>query len=429
MKIRILIVVVLLCNFMSMTVYAADSYQYCTDSIHLKTEVFNPATAAQDYLDQLTTDQKERSDAYFEGSYWISLWNILIEVLVAWIFLSLGLSKWIKRIATKAKKVNIQNLIYISLYLLFVFLLTFPMNVYTGFIREHQYNLSNLTFGGWLGEELKSLLVSLILGAPVFMLLYIAIQKTGNRWWVWGGGIGVLFLVISVFIGPIFISPLFNKYKPLEDGHLKKEILSIARANGVPADNVYQFDASKQSTRISANVSGIGSTIRISLNDNLLNRCSTEEIKAVMAHEIGHYVLNHIYKLILMSGLLMIVGFAVINWAYHRIIRQFGQIWDVHSISDIGGFPLIVLLFAAFFFISSPVQNNISRTTEIEADYFGLNAAREPDGFASVTMKLSEYRKISPGHWEEILFYDHPSGKTRVTNAMIWKGEHLRIDP
>jgi STE24 endopeptidase len=219
----------------------------------------------------------------------------------------------------------------------------------------------------------------------------------------------------------VFISPLFNKYEPLSEGKLKSEILSLARANGVPAGNVYQFDASKQSKRISANVSGFGSTIRISLNDNLLNRCTPAEVKAVMAHELGHYVLNHMYKLLILIGFIILL----VNWGFNWAIHRWGNKWQIASISDIGGLPLFMFLFTLFFFFATPVQNNISRTIEIESDYFGYNAAQEPDAFASIAMKLSEYRKISPRRLEEILFFDHPSGRTRVHNAMVWKSEHL----
>jgi STE24 endopeptidase len=396
-----------------------------TDTVIINPVQFDPALATQQYIDQLGTEKKERSDAYFEGGYWLMLVNIAYEIIVAWIFLSLGLSLWIKKIALKARRKNLQNLIYIAFYFLFVYLLFFPLTLYQGFFREHAYELSNLNFGGWLGEEMIAFSLQLVLGSLIIMLLYIAIRKTKENWWKWGTGIGILFLIFMIFISPVFIDPLFNKYKPLDEGPVKEQILSLARANGVPAENVYTFNASKQSTRISANVSGIGSTIRISLNDNLMNQCSVPEIKSVMAHEIGHYVLNHISKFILSMGLLLFAGFALVNWALKKLLGRWGARWKITGIADIGGLPLIMVLFSLFLFLATPVMNNISRTEELEADYFELNAAREPDAFASVIMKLSEYRKISPGHWEEIIFYDHPSGKTRIFNAMRWKAENI----
>jgi STE24 endopeptidase len=390
-----------------------------------KSEKFDPYSATQKYISTLSPLQKQKSDNYFEGGYWLLLWNIIYDVFIAWIFMSLGLSRWIKKIVTKIKKVNLQNLIYVAFYLLLFYIMTFPINLYENFIREHNYSLSNLTFGNWFKEDLIQLGLTIVLGSLIFMVLYIAIRKLKQNWWIWGGIISILFLFIGAFIAPVFISPLFNKYEPLTDGNLKKEILSIARANGVPAEEVYQFNASKQTTKISANVSGIANTIRISLNDNLLKKCSTQEIKSVMAHELGHYVLNHVFKALIFIGLIILIGFAFVNWSFNKIIKLWFPKWQISDISDIAGFPLFIALFSIIMFVATPINNNISRTMEAEADIFGLNAAREPDGFASVAMKLSEYRKIDPGYWEEIIFYDHPSGRTRILNAMKWKAENL----
>ena len=389
-------------------------------------ESFDPNAATQEYLDMLTPEQKARSDKYFEGGYRIKLWNFIIELVIAWVFLSLGLSAWINRIAIKAKGRNLNNLIYIVMYLLFTFLITFPYSIYTGFIREHKYGLSNMTFPEWLSETMIALALLMVFGSMLTMVIYLVLKKKDKQWWIWGSGVVIIFMIFGLFISPVFISPLFNDYKPLEEGPVKKEILSLAKANGVPVNNVYWFDASKQSTRISANVSGFGSTIRISLNDNLLNKSTLAEIKSVMAHELGHYVLNHIYNLLLYLSLVIIIGFAVVNFIIKRIINRFGKRWGITSISDITSLPLLVPVFSFYILIATPVVNNISRVTESEADIFGLNAAREPDGFASVSMKLSEYRKINPGRFEEVIFFDHPSGKTRVMMAMKWKAENIK---
>jgi STE24 endopeptidase len=419
--------VIFTCLILFLGMSQMTSAQVKTDTISTtskNTEQFDVNAATQKYLDMLTPEQKAKSDSYFEGGYWIQLWGFIIEIAVAWIFLSLGLSKWIKRIALKAGRVNIQNLIYVLLYLLLAFLITFPFSVYTEFFREHQYGLSNMTFAGWFSEVLKSLALNLVFGSLLLMTLYIAMRKVKERWWLWGSGILIIFLVIGIFIGPVFISPIFNKYKPLGEGREKDEILSLLRANGVPVNNVYQFDASKQSTRISANVSGIGSTIRVSLNDNLLNKCTPAEIKSVLAHELGHYVLNHMYKLLIYLSIVVIIGFAFVNFIMNKAISRFGSKWGITSISDVGSLPLFVVIFAFYMFIATPFTNTIVRSSESEADIFGLNAAGEPDGFARVAMKLSEYRKINPGPLEEIIFFDHPSGRARVLMSMKWKAEH-----
>lgn len=386
---------------------------------------FDVEAATRHYLDTLTPAQKAKSDAYFEGGYWLQLWDLVYALGVAGVFLGLGLSRWLRARTERLPRLWQRNWAYAALYLLLAAVLSFPLSVYEGFVREHQYGLSNQTFGAWLGEDLKGLAVSVVFGSMLVLALYGAIRRSGARWWVRGTAIVGFFIVVGVAVGPVFISPLFNKYTPLPAGPVREGILSMARANGVPADNVYYFDASKQSKRISANVSGLGSTIRVSLNDNLLRRCTPAEVQAVMGHELGHYVLNHIPKMLVFLLLLVGVSFWGVDWAFSRLVRRYGARWGVAGLADVGGLPLLAALFAVASFLATPVTNTIVRTNEQEADMFGLNAARQPDGFAAIAMKLSEYRKIEPTPLEEIIFFDHPSGRTRVQSAMRWKAEHL----
>ena len=226
-------------------------------------------------------------------------------------------------------------------------------------------------------------------------------------------------------IAPVFVAPLFNTYTPMAPGPLRDEILAMARGKAIPADNVYVFDQSKQTKRISANVSGLGPTVRISLNDNLLNRTMPAEVKAVMGHEMGHYVLNHLPRLVLYNSLLALVALLLLWWLSPRILRRFGARWGIHDVSDPAVAPLYAVILVLFGLVTTPVANTITRTMEAEADAFGLEVAREPDGFASIAMLLSEYRKIEPGTWEEVVFYDHPSGRSRVVMSMEWKARHI----
>jgi len=206
---------------------------------------------------------------------------------------------------------------------------------------------------------------------------------------------------------------------------LKTKILSLARANEIPVDNVFLVDASRQSNRVSANVSGFLGTARISLNDNLLKQGTPDEVLAVLGHEMGHYVMGHVMREILLEGLVILVGFAFLNWAFWFACEVFGGQWQVRKVADIAGLPLLAASGAIFLFLATPLTNSISRTTEYQADIFGLNAVRKPDAFATVMLKLSTYRKLEPGRWEEIIFYDHPSGRTRIAAAMRWKKEHI----
>ena len=143
-----------------------------------------------------------------------------------------------------------------------------------------------------------------------------------------------------------------------------------------------------------------------------------------MGHEMGHYVLNHAYKGIVMIGVVIFIGFVFLNWGINYALARWGKEWEIQGITDVAVLPLAVVVFSLFFFVMTPVTNTISRTMEFEADMYGLNAGRQPDGEANVDLLLGEYRKMDPGPVEEFIFYDHPSGRTRITAAMCWKAEH-----
>ncbi|HVZ90789.1 MAG TPA: M48 family metallopeptidase [Rhizomicrobium sp.] len=393
------------------------------------TASFDPDKATNAYLAQIKGEARQKSDSYFEGGYWLVLWDALYAIAVSALLLFLRISSRMRKIAEGMTRSRfLQAPIYIVQYLVITTVLTFPLSVYEGFIREHAYGLSNQNFVQWLGDFGTGFGVSLVAFTIVGTLVYAAIRGSRRYWWAWGTAITIVFFVIGATIAPVYIAPLFNHYQPLPEGHLKDRILSLARSEGIPADNVYEFDASRQSKRMSANVSGMFGTTRISMNDNLLNRGSEREIIAVLGHEMGHYVLDHSTRLILMMGLLFLAAFGFVAWGFNALAGLFGGIWDVRSVDDPAGLPALIALFSFFFLIATPIQNTIVRTTEAQADLFGVNAAREPDGFAKAALDLSEYRKLDPTPLEEFVFYDHPSGRNRIHMMMVWKKEHLN-DP
>lgn len=387
---------------------------------------FDAAAATRAYLDRLTPEEKARSDAYFEGGYWLILWGLLYGLGVAWILLGTGLSARMRDLAERlTRRGPLQTGIYALMYILVTSVLSFPMTVYTGFFREHQYDLATQAFGGWARDWVVGLAVGSIMMPLALMAIYGVIRKAPRTWWVWGTGVVVVFLAFGMLIGPVYIDPLFNTYEPLADPVVRDPILAMARANGVPAQEVWELDASRQTNRISANVSGFAGTMRVRLNDNLLERTSPPEIEAVMGHELGHYVLNHVYELIIYFALVLAGGFAFVHWGFGRALARWGARWGVRGIGDVAGLPLLAALLSVYFFVMTPIVNTIIRVNEAEADIFGLNASRQPEGFAEVALKLAEYRKLDPGPLEEWIFFDHPSGRARIRMAMDWKAEHL----
>ena len=386
---------------------------------------FNVDAATRAYLDVLTPEQKAKSDAYFEGGYWLTLWGFLYTAAIYVLLLQTGMSAKMRDRAEAMTSVKpVQTLMYGLQFLLATAVLGLPLSFYEGYVREHQYGMSNLTLGGWFGEEGKGFGLSLVFGGIALMGLYAIVRRMTRTWWVWGSIAAIAFSAFIALIVPVVIVPVFNHPTRLADQRVVQPILTLARANGIPATEVWQLDASKQTKRMSANVSGMLGTERITLNDNLLARASLPEIEAVMGHEMGHYVLNHVYKGLMEIGIILVIGFALVNYFFERMRLKYEAKWQVRGIGDLAGLPLVALLFSAYFFVMTPVLNSVIRTQEYEADMFGLNAARQPDGFAQAAIHLSEYRKMEPGPIEEIIFYDHPSGRTRIHSAMRWKAEH-----
>lgn len=390
----------------------------------------DPEAATRAYLDRLGAEARARSDAYFEGDYWLLLWNLLlglgIAALLLWTRPSTAVRDWARRVARPRW---LADALYGGFYAVASWALSLPLSIYQGFVREHAYGLATQDFGAWFAEALVQLAVFTIITMLAVSLLYAVLRRAREAWWLWGTLVAVGLMALGVLVAPVWIDPLFNTYKPVEDGPVKRAVLAMAHANGVPADNVYEFDASRQTTRVSANVSGLGRTASVRLNDNLLRRASVPEIRAVMGHEIGHYAMNHIPKSLAMYTLVFLAGFAFAAWAMKRLLARHAPRWRVpggtDGVADVGTLPLLGAVFSLFFFAATPVTNTISRTMEAEADMWSLNLAREPLGLAEAMLKLAEYRKTEPGPVEEFVFFDHPSAHSRILMAMRWREQAL----
>jgi STE24 endopeptidase len=386
---------------------------------------FDAETATKAYLATWKPAQKARSDAYFEGGYWLMLLDLLVGAAISILLLATRLSAtirdWSERITSRKP---LATWLYWAQYSLAVFALGFPWAVYEGFVREAQYGFMNQTFPAWFMDQCKSLAVDILLGGIAVMALFGIVRRLQRTWQFWGAGAAIVFTMIGALIFPVFLAPLFNKYTLLEDASIRDPILRIARENGIPATKVYEVDASRQTNRISANVSGLLGTERITLNDNLLRRCSPQAIMSVMGHEMGHYVLNHIYKMMAFLTILFVGYFAALRWGLDRSLARWGAKWQIRGVGDTAVLPLAALILSVIAFVATPIQNTLVRTQEYEADIFGLNAARQPDGFAEAALLLGEYRKMEPTALEEFVFFDHPSGRTRIFSAMRWKAEN-----
>ena len=362
-----------------------------------------------------------RSDAYFEGGYWLLLWNALLSVGLSLLVLFTGWSAS-GAIGPNAPRASAScgDALYGAIYTLVIDVLSFPLLLYEGYFREHQYGMATQDFGAWFADQRKGLLIQVILAALFLPALYAVFRRAPRTWWVWGSGVVMGFAVLGTVIGPLFISPLFNKYTPLEDPAVRDPILAMAKANQIPVEHVYEFDASKQTKRVSANVDGGFGFARINLNDNLLNRCSLSEVRQVMAHEMGHYVLNHTYKLLLeWTGLILVLGFFA-RLAFDALVRRFGERWRVAGIADPAGFPVLMMILSVFLLLATRVQQPArsgGRGGLLRDQHLTRARWLRPGVHQAGRIPQDGPRALV----EEFVFYDHPSGRARIRKAMEWK--------
>ena len=255
---------------------------------------FDVAKATDAYITTIPAADRAKSDAYFEGGYWTDAWAVVIAVAISWILLQTRFSAKLRDFAERrVRRPYFRGFIYAAVMILVFALLMLPWTLYTDYFREHQYGLSNQGLGGFFGDQAKSLGLFVLVGSFALAGFYRIVRRVRERWVFWATGITALFMLFFIMIFPVFVAPLFNDYRPLPEGELRQSIVALAMESGIPATDISWFDASRQTTRISANVSGLFGTTRIALNDNLLKGATEPEIRAVMAHEMGHYVLRH----------------------------------------------------------------------------------------------------------------------------------------
>ena len=232
---------------------------------------------------------------------------------------------------------------------------------------------------------------------------------------------GILAIMV---LAPVFILPLFNDYEPAPPGPMREAVVVMAKANGVPHDKIFIYDGSKQSNRYTANVAGLFGTARIAMSDTMFKQgADLAEVRAVVGHEMGHYVRAHALWRALPIAVLAMIGFFLIDRLFPIVARLAGA-RNVEGIADPAGYPVMAMMFAVLGLLATPVFNSVTRIGESDADTFSLERVNEPDGLAKALVKTIDYRAATPSALEETLFYSHPSVGSRVRKAMEWKARH-----
>lgn len=360
-----------------------------------------------------------RMESYAHGNYALMfagfLWTAGLLAVLVLSGLGAAMQRWIERMA---RGPSVKVGLYAALFTLVMSAGSLPLAVYGGFLREKRYGFANQTLAGWLIDQGKGLAVAAALNVLFFVVLYAAIRRFGRQAWLAAACLAVLSLIGTLAAAPVFIAPLFNRFEPLEDAGLRSDILALARSEGIPADEVFQMDASRQSSHTNAYVAGLLGTERIVMHDTLLRQFTAREIRAVMGHEMGHYVLNHIWRYVAFLAGLIFPGFYLVDRISRRLIARRPRL-GVTALSEPASLPVLLLVLSALLLPASPALMAFSRMQERQADEFGLEATGDPAAAASVFLKfgridLGEYH-VHP--WIEALLFTHPSLGRRVELA------------
>lgn len=407
------------------TTTPATSPALVADSARGTTDDAAGAEAAASPLEQLrenfTAENRTYSDIKTAVRFISPIWAIIAALVV----LFSGLSARMRDIAHAMGRARyVRVLVYLVLFTLAMFALMFPLAWYDDFALEHQYQLSNQTFPGWLGDQWKSIAISTVLLGliPLLAFVYWVIEKSPRRWWLWLGLGSLPIIVFSLLIAPVFIAPVFNKFTRLEDKQLERRILDLAARADIPGRNVYVVNKSEQTKKYNAYVSGFGASQRIVLYDTTVQGMREDEILYVMGHEMGHYALGHVWRGIVVSSAICLTMFFLAGGVARWALRRYGPAWGVRELHDVGSMPLLYAALTVVTFLVVPAFHAYTRSVETEADLYGLELTHDNEAAARAFVKLGSNNKSNPepSPIVKLMLYSHPPDGERVRRALSY---------
>lgn len=333
----------------------------------------------------------EKALRYARSGDWLWLTDQIWGLLVPGVILFTGFSSKLRDVARRiGRNWLLTIVVYFALFALITFVIGLPLSYCTGFARPHAYDLSNQTFGKWFGDELKGLMVGLIMGALLLWIPYLLIRKSPRRWWLWTSLLAIPLTAFFLLVAPIVIDPLFNKFGPMKDHALEQKILELASRAGIDGARVFEVDKSEDTNTVNAYVTGFSGSKRIVLWDTTIKKLAPDELLFVMSHEMGHYVLGHVAKSIFFAaGIILVTLYAAFR-LQAGLITRFENRFGFKDLADIGSLPLVMLLVAVLSFVITPVAAGYSRWQEHEADRFGLEITRDNHAAATAFVKLQQ---------------------------------------
>jgi Zn-dependent protease with chaperone function len=379
-----------------------------------------PLTAA-DGEDELTPlpvpEPTPKAVRYHRTGAWIWVFARCWDVAVPLALLLTGASARLRDVARKVGRTWFGTVVvYALLFLGVLYLTDLPLRYYAGFVRQHAYGLSNQTFARWFGNTLKGLGVEAV-GAVCFAWVpFLVIRKSPRRWWLVMSGLSVPFAAFVALVAPVWIDPLFNDYGPMRDAALEREIVTLAGRAGISGGRVFEVNKSVDTNAVNAYVNGLFGTKRIVLWDTLLTKLDDREVLAVMGHEMGHYVLNHIPKGVALSSLGVLAGLFWVDRAGRWLVARFKHRFGFDSLDDVAATPLLLVLIAAASVVLGPVGLALSRYQEHEADRFSLDLTHRNRSAARAFAAIQRENLSVPYRpWVETVWQaTHPSIGERI---------------
>lgn len=381
---------------------------------------FDPQAATAHYIDSLGPQALQKAHDYTVGGHWLLLWNLVIGALTTWLIVRSGL---LDRLDAKLgeRRQSARAFVVSAVFFLISGIISLPWTLYAGWWREKRYGLSSQPVGDFLGQNMLQLGLVALVGGLFMLGVYTLIRRTGRRWWLWSGALTAAALAFMMLLSPLLIEPLFNKYEPVPPGAVRDAVVEMAAKAHIPQDKVFMYNGSRQSNNFTANAGGVGSSARVAISDVALKQASLDEVRAVTGHEIGHYVLGHVWYGVLIYSLLAALLFFLTDRWFAPVARAFGS---SAAVGDPRGIPVLLFLVTALGLLALPITNTLSRTIETQADAYSLRTENKPDALSTALVKTAAYRYPRPSALEEVIFYDHPSVERRVRTSMEWKATH-----
>jgi STE24 endopeptidase len=339
----------------------------------------------------------ERALGYYRSGNALWILGQFLGVLIPCAIAFSGVSARLRRIATKIGRFPIgETVVYLILYVIITSILDLPLDYYSGFVREHAYDLTRQTFAKWASDQMIGLAIAVVVFALFGWIPFWLMQRSPRRWWLYAGLAAIPFYAATILVEPIWIAPLFNTFQPMRDKALEKKILALASEAGIEGSRVFEVEKSVDTNKINAYVTGLGATKRIVLWDTLLKRLDDREILFVMAHEMGHYVLHHMFYILAALSFGTFVILFLLDHSLKAVYRRFGCALGLRSPLDVAATPIIAALLTVFNLLGAPIWNVFSRSIEHEADRFAIEITRDNHAGATAFVKLQSENLGNP---------------------------------